>query len=71
MNFLSIAYLLFLPAVFAVHWAVPARFRWATVLVASFGFYACRAAGVVLHVPIVGDATTEEERGAERARRRC
>ncbi|MBQ9727769.1 MAG: MFS transporter [Kiritimatiellae bacterium] len=36
----------------------------ATVLFASFGFYACRAAGVVLHVPIVGDATAEEERGA-------
>lgn len=35
-----------------------------TVLLASFGFYACRAAGVVLHVPLVGDATTEEERGA-------
>ena len=43
MNFLSIAYLLFLPAVFAVHWAVPARFRWATVLAASLWFVAAAA----------------------------
>ena len=40
MNFLSFAYLLFLPAVFAVHWAVPARWRWATVLAASVWFVA-------------------------------
>lgn len=36
----------------------------ATVLAGSFGFYGCRAAGVVLHGPLVGDATEEEGRGA-------
>ena len=36
----------------------------ATVLAGAFGFYGSRAAGVVLHGPIVGDATTEAERGA-------
>lgn len=36
----------------------------ATVLLGAFGFYACRAAGVVLNGPLVGDCTAEEERGA-------
>ena len=36
----------------------------ATVLVGAFGFYGCRAAGVVLHGPLVGDATDPEERGS-------
>ena len=36
----------------------------ATILFASFGFYGCRAAGVVLHGPLVGDATDEDGRGA-------
>ena len=36
----------------------------ATVLLGAFGFYGCRAAGVVLHGPIVGDATDPEERGS-------
>ena len=35
----------------------------ATVLFASFGFYGSRAAGVVLHGPLVGDSTDPEERG--------
>lgn len=39
MSFLSLAYAVFLPVVFAVHWAVPARMRWATVLLASLWFY--------------------------------
>jgi D-alanyl-lipoteichoic acid acyltransferase DltB (MBOAT superfamily) len=39
-NFLSFAYLLFLPVVFAIHWAVPARWRWATVLASSVWFVA-------------------------------
>ncbi|MBQ3810398.1 MAG: MBOAT family protein [Kiritimatiellae bacterium] len=43
MSFLSFAYLLFLPAVFAVHWAVPARFRWATLLASSLWFFASAA----------------------------
>ena len=43
MNFLSLAYLLFLPAVFAAHWAVPARWRWATLLAASVWFIASAA----------------------------
>ena len=36
----------------------------ATVLFASFAFYGCRAAGVVLHGPLVGDATDPAERGS-------
>lgn len=43
LNFLSLSYALFLPGVFAVHWAVPARFRWATVLAASLWFVAAAA----------------------------
>ena len=43
MSFLSFAYLLFLPAVFAIHWAVPARWRWATLLAASVWFVAFAA----------------------------
>ena len=43
MNVSSLSYALFLPAVFAVHWAVPARFRWATVLAASAWFVASAA----------------------------
>ncbi len=35
----------------------------ATVLLGAFGFYACRAAGAVLHGPLVGDCTAEAERG--------
>lgn len=35
----------------------------ATVLAGAFGFYGCRAAGVVLHGPLVGEATDSEERG--------
>ncbi len=43
MNFITLSYALFLPAVFAVHWAAPARFRWATVLAASLWFVAAAA----------------------------
>jgi D-alanyl-lipoteichoic acid acyltransferase DltB (MBOAT superfamily) len=43
MTFLSLAYLVFLPAVFAVHWSVPAGWRWATVLAASVWFAASAA----------------------------
>ena len=43
MTFLSFAYLLFLPAVFAVHWAVPPGWRWATLLAASVWFVASAA----------------------------
>ena len=35
-----------------------------TVLAGALGFYGCRAAGVVLHGPIVGDVTEDEERGS-------
>ncbi len=40
MQFTSFEYLGFFAAVFAVYWAVPARFRWAVALAASVGFYA-------------------------------
>ena len=40
MQFTSLAYLGFFAAVFAVHWAVPQKARWAVCLAASAGFYA-------------------------------
>ena len=43
MTFLSLAYFLFLPAVFAVHWAAPPGWRWATLLAASVWFVASAA----------------------------
>lgn len=39
MSFNSPEYLLFLPLVFALHWALPHRFRWALLLAASWLFY--------------------------------
>ena len=36
----------------------------ATVLLGAFGFYASRAAGVVLNGPLLGDCTSEDARGA-------
>ena len=40
MSFDSPAYLLFLPVVCLLHWLIPARFRWALLLAASYVFYA-------------------------------
>ena len=40
MQFTSLAYLGFFAAVFAVHWVVPQKARWAVCLAASAGFYA-------------------------------
>ena len=37
MQFTSLAYLGFFAAVFAVHWAVPQKARWAVCLAASAG----------------------------------
>lgn len=39
MNFNSPDYLVFLPVVFALHWALPHRFHWALLLGASWLFY--------------------------------
>jgi len=40
MNFHSLEYLVFLPAVVALHFATPHRFRWLVLLTASYVFYA-------------------------------
>ena len=39
MNFNTLEFLLFLPAVLALHWALPHRLRWALLLAASLLFY--------------------------------
>lgn len=39
MNFNTLEFLLFFPAVFGLHWALPHRFRWALLLLASWLFY--------------------------------
>ncbi len=39
MSFVDIRFLLFLPAVFLLHYAVPVRARWLVLLVASYIFY--------------------------------
>ena len=39
MNFNSLEFLVFFPAVFLLHWALPHRFRWALLLAASWLFY--------------------------------
>ena len=39
MNFNSLEFLVFLPAVCLLHWALPHRFRWALLLLASWLFY--------------------------------
>ena len=67
MNFLSIAYLLFLPAAFAVHWAVPARFRWATILAASVWFVAAAAPSAL--VPLAAATALAWAAGLALARR--
>lgn len=48
MQFTSLAYLGFFAAVFAVHWAVPQKARWAVCLAASAGFYALLGAPMLL-----------------------
>ena len=39
MNFNSLEFLVFFPVVFALHWILPHRFRWALLLAASWLFY--------------------------------
>lgn len=39
MNFNSLEFLIFFPVVFALHWLLPHRFRWALLLAASWLFY--------------------------------
>lgn len=39
MNFNSLDFLIFFPAVFVLHWLLPHRFRWAVLLGASWLFY--------------------------------
>ena len=39
MNFNSLEFLIFLPIVVAVYWALPFRFRWIALLAASCVFY--------------------------------
>lgn len=48
MNFISFQYGVFVLVVFALFVAVPSRFRWAVLLVASFSFYATLAAPYLL-----------------------
>ena len=67
MNFLSLSYALFLPAAFAVHWAVPARFRWATVLAASLWFVAAAAPSAL--VPLLAATALAWAAGLALARR--
>lgn len=40
MSFDSLNYIIFLPAVCAVHWLTPGKYRWAVLLLASYVFYA-------------------------------
>ena len=40
MNFTAPAFVLIFPAVLALHWALPPRWRWVLLLAASLGFYA-------------------------------
>lgn len=67
LNFLSLSYAIFLPAVFAVHWAVPARFRWATVLAASLWFVAAAAPSAL--VPLAAATVLAWAAGLAFARR--
>ena len=39
MNFNSIQYLIFLPIVFCLYWALPHKYRWVLLLTASYYFY--------------------------------
>ena len=39
MLFHSLQFAVFLPVVFALHWALPHKFRWALLLIASYWFY--------------------------------
>lgn len=39
MNFNSIEFVIFLPIVFAIYWAMPHKFRWIVLLVSSYFFY--------------------------------
>lgn len=48
MSFDSLTYLIFLPAVCLLHWAVPQRLRWLVLLAASYVFYACWDASLSL-----------------------
>ena len=53
MSFDSLAYLLFLPAVALLHRALPHRFRWALLLLASLVFYASWNAPLTLLLLLV------------------
>lgn len=59
MLFNSLNFLIFLPVVFAVHYSLPARFRWAWLLAASCYFYAAYVPAYlfVLGGLIIGDYT--------------
>ena len=39
MNFNSLAFLIFLPAVVLLYWLLPHKFRWVLLLAASYFFY--------------------------------
>ncbi len=53
MSFDSLRYLLFLPAVVLLHWLTPSRFRWMTLLAASYVFYASWNAALSLLILFV------------------
>ena len=45
----------------ALVWRVSPPASWCVLLLGSFLFYGCRAAGSVLSIPLLGDISTEEE----------
>ena len=68
MQFTSLAYLGFFAAVFAVHWAVPQKARWAVCLAASAGFYALLGAPMLA---VLALCIAVSYLGGLRPRRRC
>ena len=77
MQFTSLAYLGFFAAVFAVHWAVPQKARWAVCLAASAGFYALLGAPMLavlalcIAVSYLGGLWLQRRRGRRPALEMC
>ena len=65
MQFTSLAYLGFFAAVFAVHWAVPQKARWAVCLAASAGFYALLGAPMLAVLALQQIFTPNQEGQAD------
>ena len=76
MVFNSIQFAIFLPIVFALHWVMPPRHRWAVLLAASYVFYAfCGVKYLALLLAVTGIAYTAgrflERSAGEKTRRLC